>query len=111
VTVEVVETSDDDGVGWSRISRRDHDGVDAGGRPRPEGDWEWGVGVALAEFERSDAFGRDIEDAIATVSGITSVRRTDRECWEVTGLLSGAELVRAIAATVDRYLDAWRKDR
>ena len=109
MTVEVEQTPDD-GSGWvglSRISRRDYDGVDACARALPAGDWHWGVFVQLAEFERSDKFGKDIEDAIATVSGVASVRRTDTEVWEMTGQLSGAELVQAIAATVDKYLDAW----
>lgn len=113
MTAEVEQTPDDGSgwVGWSRISRRDYDAVDAGGRALPEGDWEWGVFVQLAEFERSDAFATDIEDAIATVSGVNSVRRTDTETWEITGQLSGAELVQAIATTVDKYLDAWEKGR
>jgi hypothetical protein len=104
---------------WERvIDDRDIRGVSAakitlGGFPY------WSVGVAVAEFLRTDPMEFELRQqmgaALRAVDGAEMVWEDDREIWGVTGTVSGEALVRAAAGVIDHlaeraraYLDSRR---
>jgi hypothetical protein len=65
----------------------------------------WSVGVAVAEFLRTDPLESELRQqmaaALGSVDGAENVWEDDREVWGVTGNASGEALVRAAAGVVD----------
>ena len=65
----------------------------------------WSVGVAVAEFLRTDPLESELRqqmaDALRAVDGAETVWEEDREVWGVIGTVSGEALVRAAAGVVD----------
>ena len=76
------------------------------------GQFYWSVGVAVAEFLRTDPLESDLRQqmgaALRAVDGAEMVWEEDREVWGVTGPASGEALVRAAAGVVDRLADRAR---
>ncbi|MEM8902170.1 MAG: hypothetical protein AAGA17_01000 [Actinomycetota bacterium] len=99
----------DDEVAESWTRRTDDPELRAveAGRYRVAGQWPWHVTVAVAEFVRSAPLEREfvaaISGALRSVVGVTDVHHEDREVWIVAGTPSGEDLVRAVAAQVDRF--------
>jgi hypothetical protein len=65
----------------------------------------WSVGVAVAEFLRTDPLETELRQrmaaALGSVDGAETVWEDDREVWGVTGNASGEALLRAAASVVD----------
>jgi hypothetical protein len=72
----------------------------------------WSVGVAVAEFLRTDPLESELRQqmaaALRAVDGAEMVWEDDREVWGVTGTVSGEALVRAAAGVVDHLADRAR---
>jgi hypothetical protein len=72
----------------------------------------WSVGVAVAEFLRTDPLESELRQqmaaALRAVDGAEMVWQDDREVWGVTGAVSGEALVRAAAGVVDHLADRAR---
>jgi hypothetical protein len=65
----------------------------------------WSIGVAVAEFLRTDPLESDLRRqmaaALGAVDGVERVWEEDREVWGITGTASGEALLRAAAGVVD----------
>jgi hypothetical protein len=72
----------------------------------------WSVGVAVAEFLRTDPLEFELRQqmaaALRAMDGAEMVWEDDREVWGVTGIVSGKALVRAAAGVVDHLADRAR---
>lgn len=88
--------------------------VDALRFAKPLGGWRWMVGVAAMEFVRDDPLESELRTELAArlgaVPGVTAVREEDNEAWVVSGSPSGAALVEAAAAAIDRFADRVRDE-
>jgi hypothetical protein len=47
-----------------------------------------------------------VTDALASVLGVECVEREEPGLWVVAGVTNGRELVLAVSAVIDRYLEA-----
>jgi hypothetical protein len=96
---------------WVRISTEPHlRSVEA---VKNEGVSGWSVAVAVMEFVRPEhaayqELRQSIDDAIASVPGVTEVEREVNKVWWASGSPSGEDLARAVAHVLDEHADRLR---
>lgn len=76
----------------------------------PDDSWPWQVFVDAAKTVQSRPLQTQLEtevtDALASVLGVECVEREEPGLWVVAGVTNGRELVLAVSAVIDRYLEA-----
>lgn len=97
---------------WIRVTN-EHEILGVTASKGRDGDWQWQVFIAVAEFVRQEPLEsklvRRITAALQKVPGAKAVAHEDREVWLIQGEVSGEQLVRSVSETLDTLAPELRK--